>query len=377
MRIAINAISVKEGGGVVAFEKLMAQFVRLEPEYEYHVIANHALPDFPCITHKSVHRHQFEWAEHNYLFGSLWYLFVLPSWLRRMEIDVLFSQTSYLPLWGRIRSTILVQDPTNFWDIPSLNRSHPWADRSRAAIKKAWAHHSVRVADELTVQTRALGCFVTKQVPSAKGRIKVIPHGLGYLDAPCPRQLRAIRQGDTFEISYVALYRDYKNFEILLGASRLLKDMGVPARLHLTLDRSKTPVHALEEKARELGIAERVINHGQLDRPAVTQLYENSHVLIFPSMCESFGFPQVEAMAFGLPIIAADTPVSREVCGNAAAFFPAEDEHALASLIQRFYTHPEELALASRLSAERAASFDWKKAAVETLAWMTNGRGKP
>ena len=81
-------------------------------------------------------------------------------------------------------------------------------------------------------------------------------------------------------------------------------------------------------------------------------------------------------MAFALPIIAADTPVSREVCGDAAAFFPAEDDHALASLIQRFYTHPEELALASRLSAERAASFDWKKAAGETLVWMTNGRGK-
>ncbi len=129
MRIAINAISVKEGGGIVAFEKLMAQFVRLKPEYEYHVIANGALPDFPCIAHKSVHRHQFEWAEHNYLFGSLWYLFVLPSWLRRMKIDVLFSQTSYLPLWGRIRSTILVQDPTNFWDIPSA-QPEPSMDRS-------------------------------------------------------------------------------------------------------------------------------------------------------------------------------------------------------------------------------------------------------
>jgi glycosyltransferase involved in cell wall biosynthesis len=376
MRIAINAISVREGGGSVAFEKLLAQFVRLKPEYEYYIVASRELPHFPCIEHASVHRCQFEWAERNYLFGSLWYLFVLPIWLKRNKIDVLFSQTSYLPLWGRVRSTILVQDPTNFWDIPSVNRGHSLPERLRAGIKKAWSHHSVRVADEVTVQTRALGGFVANQIPSAEGRIKVIPHGLGYLDKPCPRRLTAIRPGDTFEISYVALYRDYKNFDILLGALKLLKEMDVPARLHLTLDRSKTPVHALEEKARKLGIAESIVNHGQLDRSAVTRLYEKSHVLIFPSMCESFGFPQVEAMAFALPIIAADTPVSREVCGDAATFFPAEDDHALACLIQRFYTHPEELALASRLSAERAASFDWKKAAVETLVWMTNGRGK-
>lgn len=375
MRIAINVISVKEGGGIVAFEKLLAQFIRLEPEYEYHVIASRALPGLPSIEHPSVHLHRFPWAEYNYLFGSLWYLFVLPAWLRRNRIDVLFSQTSYLPLWGRIRSTILVQDPTNFWDIPSVSNGHPLADRLRAAVKKKWAHYSVGVADEVTVQTQALGSFVTSQVPSAEGRIKVIPHGLGYLDTPCPRRLTALRSGDTFEIAYVALYRDYKNFDILLGALRLLKEMGVPARLHLTLDRSKPPVLALEEKARLLGIADRVVNHGQLDRPAVTQLYERSHALIFPSMCESFGFPQVEAMAFALPIIAADTPVSREVCGDAAAFFPANDDKALANLIQRFYTHPEELALASRLSAERAANFDWKRAARETLVWMTNGRG--
>ena len=352
MRIAINAISVREGGGSVAFEKLLAQFVRLKPEYEYHIIASSALPHFPCIEHKSVHRYEFAWAEENYFLGSLWYLVVLPSWLKRKKIDVLFSQTSYLPLWGRVRSTILVQDPTNFWDIPSVNRGHSRTDQLRAAIKKAWAHHSVRVADEVTVQTRALGTFVTNQIPSAQDRIKVIPHGLGYMDKPCPRRLTAIRPGDTFEIAYVALYRDYKNFDILLSALKLLEKMGVPARLHLTLDRSKSQVHALEEKASKLGITDRIINHGQLDRAAVTRLYEQSHVLIFPSMCESFGFPQVEAMAFALPIIAADTPVSREVCGDAAAFFPADDDKALASLIQRFYTHPEELALASRLSAD-------------------------
>lgn len=183
-----------------------------------------------------------------------------------------------------------------------------------------------------------------------------------------------MRPGDTFEISYVSLYRDYKNFDILLSALKVLKQLGVPGRLHLTLDRSKPQVLALERHAMEMGVADMVVNHGQLDRAAVTDLYEKSHALIFPSMCESFGFPQVEAMAFALPIIAADTPVSREVCGPAAAFFPPEDGQALAGLIKRFYTHPEELALASRLSAQRAASFDWKKAAGETLIWMTNGK---
>jgi glycosyltransferase involved in cell wall biosynthesis len=373
MRIAINAISVKEGGGAVVLEKLLTQFVRLKPEYEYHVIASHALPSLPCIRHQSVYRYEFEWVEQSYLLGSLWYLLVLPAWLRSKRIDVLFSQTSYLPLWGSRRSTMLVQDPTNFWDIPAVNETHPLGTRVRAAVKRAWAHYSVRMADDVTVQTNALGSFVAKQVPPAQDRIRVIPHGLGYLDKPCPRPNMGVRSGETFEVAYVALYRDYKNFDILVSALSLLKGMGVPTRLHLTLERSLPRVRALEARARELGVAEQIVNHGQLDRDALTELYEKSHALIFPSMCESFGFPQVEAMAFGLPIIAADTPVSREVCGEAAAFFPPEDDEALASLIRRFYTYPEELALASRLSAKRAANFDWAKAAGETLGWMTNG----
>lgn len=374
MRIAINAISVKEGGGIVALEKLLAEFVRLKPEHEYYVIANHSVPFLPGTERDNVHRCQFGWAERNYLLGSLWYLLVLPPWLKSKHIDVLFSQTCYLPPWGPKRTALLVQDPTHFWDAPTARAGLPISDRVRAGLKKLWAHYSVHVADEVTVQTKALGGCVAKHIPSAGDRIKVIPHGPGYLDAPRSRPPRMLRAGDTFELTYVALYRDYKNFTILFRALKLLNGRGVPARLNLTLDRAKPEVQALEKQISEMGLSDQVVNLGQLDKGEVTRLYEKSHLFIFPSVCESFGFPQVEAMAFGLPILAADTPVNREVCGGAAAFFPANDAQALATLIDSLYRNPEALALASRLSAQRAGNFDWTRAAGETLGWMTNGR---
>jgi len=43
-------------------------------------------------------------------------------------------------------------------------------------------------------------------------------------------------------------------------------------------------------------------------------------------LCESFGFPLVEAMGARLPIVAADTPVNQEVCGKAAIYFPPSAE---------------------------------------------------
>jgi len=375
MRIAINAISVKEGGGIVALEKLLTQFVRLKPEYEYHLIANQAFPHLSCMEHESVRRYEFLWAERNLPMISLWYLTVLPAWLRRKRIDVLFSQTCFLPLTGRNRTALLVQDARYFCEAATWNDNLAWIERLKFKLRRLWVRRSVALADEVTVQTEALADLIGERIPSAIGRIKVIPHGLGYLDGPRPKRLAAIRSCGNFEMVYVALYRDYKNFTTLFRALKLLRDRGIPARLHLTLDPEKPEVKVLGEQIMNLGVTDWVINHGQLDRPAVSQLYENSHVFIFPSICESFGFPQVEAMGFGLPIIAADTAVNREVCGAAAVYFPPDSAKSLATTVERFYTHPEELTLASHLSVQRAASYDWRKAAGETLGWMTNGKG--
>ena len=373
MRIAINALTVREGGGLVALEKLLNQFIRLKPEYEYYVIASQALPQLSFMEHQAVHRCNFLWAERNLSTISLWHLLVLPAWLRKNRIDVLFSQTCYLPLIGVKHAALLVQDARYFYAAPTWNGNQPLMERMKFNLRRFWVHRSVAAADEVTVQTQALADLIGGCIPSASQRIKVIPHGPGFLDRPCPRQIRRLKPSDTFEMVYVALYRDHKNFITLFHALKLLRSRGIPARLHLTLDRDQHEVIALERQINEIGVADAIVNHGQLDRSALTDLYQNSHLFIFPSICESFGFPQVEAMAFGLPIIAADTMVNREVCGSAAVFFPADDAEALAGLIQRFYSHPEELARASRLSAQRAASFDWIKAGGDTLGWMTNG----
>ncbi|SRR5579885_2987349 len=373
MRIAINALTVREGGGLVALEKLLSQFVRLKPEYQYYVIASQALPDLPCLEHEAVRRCEFVWAERSYSTISLWYLTVLPAWLRKNRIDVLFSQTCFLPPVGPKRAALLVQDARYFSQHPPCNGNSSMIERMKFSIQRFWVHRSVAAADEVTVQTQALANLIGECVPSASARITVIPHGPGYLDEPCPRPARHLKPSDAFEIVYVALYRDHKNFNTLFQAVKLLRSRGIPVRLHLTLDRQRPEVVALEKQIKDMGVEDWVVNHGQLDRSAVTELYENSHLFVFPSICESFGFPQVEAMAFGLPVIAADTPVNREVCGSAAAFFPANDAGALAQLIAHYHSHPEQLSLASRRSVQRAADFDWTKAGGETLGWMTNG----
>jgi alpha-1,2-rhamnosyltransferase len=62
--------------------------------------------------------------------------------------------------------------------------------------------------------------------------------------------------------------------------------------------------------------------------------YRHARCLIFPSVAEGFGLPIVEALAQGLPAIASDIPVHREVGGNLATYIPLGDPGRLAALLQ-------------------------------------------
>src|SRR5579885_416283 len=164
MRIAINALTVREGGGLVALEKLLSQFVRLKPEYQYYVIASQALPDLPCLEHEAVRRCEFVWAERNYSTISLWYLTVLPAWLRKNRIDVLFSQTCFLPPVGPKRAALLVQD-ARYFCTPTWTANQSLMERVKFKLQRLWVHRSVAAADEVTVQTQALANLIGECIP--------------------------------------------------------------------------------------------------------------------------------------------------------------------------------------------------------------------
>jgi alpha-1,2-rhamnosyltransferase len=64
--------------------------------------------------------------------------------------------------------------------------------------------------------------------------------------------------------------------------------------------------------------------------------YRHAAALIFASRCEGFGLPLVEAMQYGLPVLASDIPVFREIGGDYPDFFQPGDERAIYDAIHRF-----------------------------------------
>ena len=128
-------------------------------------------------------------------------------------------------------------------------------------------------------------------------------------------------------------------------------------------------------QAKEAGIVDRVFC---LKRPENSQLgaaYALAHALLFPSKCEGFGWPVVEAQACGCPVICSNRTSLPEVGGDAAMVFDLADEAGMADAVLRLEdpAYRAELAGRSRKNLER---FTEERMAKSYLGLYT-GLGRP
>ena len=77
-----------------------------------------------------------------------------------------------------------------------------------------------------------------------------------------------------------------------------------------------------------------MVRTGPLSSAEAATLLQSAAMLVYPSLSEGFGFPPLQAMAAGVPVIASDLPALREVAGDAALFVRAGDGGALAHAMQ-------------------------------------------
>jgi glycosyltransferase involved in cell wall biosynthesis len=106
---------------------------------------------------------------------------------------------------------------------------------------------------------------------------------------------------------------------------------------------------------------------GYLPERDLRNLYRGATGLIFPSFCEGFGFPLLEAMASGLPVAASGGSALAEVGGDAALYFNPEDADDMAEKMIRLLTDSDLRQSLRTRGLERSRIFRWDKTARETL----------
>jgi glycosyltransferase involved in cell wall biosynthesis len=105
---------------------------------------------------------------------------------------------------------------------------------------------------------------------------------------------------------------------------------------------------------------------GYMPAEGLESLYARASILAFPSLDEGFGFPVLEAMARGLPVLTSNRSALPEVAGDAALLVDPTNTEAIATALNRLIEDESLRQHLSRKGLERSTRYTWENAATQT-----------
>jgi glycosyltransferase involved in cell wall biosynthesis len=181
---------------------------------------------------------------------------------------------------------------------------------------------------------------------------------------------------DALRLIFVSHYNYYRNFETLLRAIPYIRERldGRKVQLLLTCKLSSeenTGAYRTATAAalvRDLGISNEVVELGAIPYGQLQHVLRSSNIYVTPAYTETFAHPLVEAMASGLPIVASDLQVHREVCGPAALYFPCFSPTDLVKQVMAIANNQELGREMANSGQSRSLDFSWARHVQELLA---------
>jgi glycosyltransferase involved in cell wall biosynthesis len=202
-------------------------------------------------------------------------------------------------------------------------------------------------------------------------KVTVIPLGLDrqFLEEAGPRGLEDTRKKHNLPSSFllfVGAQEPRKNLLRLVEALKIVHLHGQQIALVLVGPPGEDSNRLLVQ-AEKLGLAPWLIMTGYLPDEEVRSIYRLATVFVFPSLCEGFGLPLIEAMASGVPVAASFSSAIPEVCQDAALYFRPKDPESMAEKILFLLKSSQAREELVAKGKKRAQDFSWEKTAAETL----------
>lgn len=294
----------------------------------------------------------------------------LVAAIARQRLDVFFATATVAPLLSPAPVVLTVQF-LQFYAVPEADIG------TRTAYLRNMLRLSLSKAVRAIIFTESSKQDLIRWTGVPAEKVCVVPHGLSQdiwdladaaQDAP-ERQIGPTLSGGRPYVLYVSATYGYKNHARLIRAFGLLKRRTrLPHALLLVGSEVSVSFAELREVARQSGVIEDVIFAGRLEHNnAVAATYLSADVTVVPTLYETFGFPVLEAMACGSPVVTSNMGSMAELAGDAALLVDPMDEESIAHGIEQVLSNSElrrELIVRGR---QRAKEYTWQHSAARTL----------
>jgi glycosyltransferase involved in cell wall biosynthesis len=295
--------------------------------------------------------------------GTWWEQTRLRSAVRANPPDVFFAGAYTAPLALGVPLAVTIHD-VSF-------AAHPeWFTPSEGARRRLLTRQAARTACVIFTDSEFSRREILERLGASPDRLRVIPPGV-------TRRAEGATSRDPL-VLFVGSIFNRRRLPATMAAFGVAAGAVPGARLVIAgSDRSYPPVD-FARLAAETGIGGQIELRSFVSEAELDALYAQASVFVFLSEYEGFGLTPLEALSAGVPVVVLDTPVAREVYGEAAWYVsPDDDVRDAAAAMRTLLQHP---AIGRQLLAHAPdvlARYSWDRAAAETLAAIEQVAARP
>ncbi|WP_180954438.1 glycosyltransferase family 1 protein [Bacillus sp. V5-8f] len=293
-----------------------------------------------------------------------WETNFIPEVMKQYNVD-LFHNT---------RSGNTYFQPLDFPFVTTVHDIIPWKFRNQFSEKivNRWKDlfpHYVNCAKHIISVSNKTAEDLVEWTGVESTKISVIYQGINPMFKRIPEETAKLLMKANYGIDQPYIFtmgrnQQYKNVETLIKAYGLLPE-GLKERLNLVITGNRAEEY--QSIINQLSLQEFVKPLGYIAEELLPALYSGSELFVFPSLYEGFGFPPLEAMSYGVPVISSDMDTMKEVLGNSAIYFNPCDPCDIADKIQLMMNNPSLCMEMSEKGIEHVKKYSWEETARQTL----------
>lgn len=295
----------------------------------------------------------------------VWEQVILPRTLRVDGAAVFWGPNGACPaLYGNLGKIVNVHDLSYFAEPGWFSPKERFVRRLRARI-------AVRAARVIVATSEATRAEIARIFPWAAKKTRVVHAGADHC-APSDKP----SAGAARRILFVGSIFNRRKIENLLGAAALLKNKFPDVSLDVVGDDRTRPRRDWRRLIGSLGLEKSVSMRGYVDERGLSEAYRGAAVFCFPSRCEGFGFPILEAQRAGLPVVTLKNSSLEEIGGDSVVYAATDEAKDLASALGQLFGDDALRREMAERGARNSARYRWDETGRRVAALVQEAGSK-